>query len=261
MCDIVQSDNIDMPSATSLLKFIKIKEILYSIRKAWNKYLSKPRVVVVYGESGVGKSQFLHTILNNGVISEERTNDKTKMRLELADGHKIDFVDTPGHMSLQVVRKTLNKEFAKGKIYGVINVVDYGYMSTPTLKNDDVFRAGTNEVKQEFLRDNRKREIKQIEEWVDLIDKESDVRWFMTVINKADVWYDDFEEVTNYYESGDYYEEIKALNHCCRIVCYPFCSIMTPYCGKPMLLSMSEKDKRRMHKSLYDELLRLTFEN
>ena len=260
MCETDQDLSVDASSATSLLKFIKIKEVLHTVKKTWNKYCSKPRVVVIYGESGVGKSQFLNTILNNGIITESRTNNRNKLRLELSDGHKIDFIDTPGHKSLQFIRKELNKEFAKGKIYGVINVVDYGYMSTPTLKRDEVFRAGTNEVKQEFLRDNRKREIQQIEEWVDLIDKDSNVKWFMTVVNKADVWFEDYDEVIEYYASGDYYKEVKTLSHCCHVVCYPFCSIMTPYCGEPMLLSMSEKDKRRMHKSLYDELLRLTFE-
>ena len=69
MCETDQDLSVDASSATSLLKFIKIKEVLHTVKKTWNKYCSKPRVVVIYGESGVGKSQFLNTILNNGIIN------------------------------------------------------------------------------------------------------------------------------------------------------------------------------------------------
>lgn len=148
---------------------------------------------------------------------------------------------------------------AKGEIDGIINIVNYGYQSTEKTIVDTVFKVGTIEVKEEYLRENRKRELEQIKEWMEFVNAKGKVRWILTVVNKADIWYRKFDEVMDYYQRGAYFQQITELHHVADLPIFPFCSIITPFCGRPMILAMSEKEKREMHDALYEELVKRTF--
>ncbi len=242
-----------------IIRYTKWKEIKNSICRWFNRKRS-PIGIVIFGESGVGKTQFLNTILNNGIISETRTMDIDRKTLYLPNGRRLKFYDTPGHKSLKTARDTIKRDFHKKKIMGIINIVDYGYSSVPNQERDSVFNVDSHEVKAKFLEDNRKRQLNQIAEWQDLINAQNNVKWCLTLVNKADIWYSNREEVLGYYTDGEYADALKGMERCCNIVAFPFCSIISPFMGEPMLLTMSEKDKMLMHKDLFNEIQKLSID-
>lgn len=242
------------PPGINLLKYVKFPEIWLDIKKKCIGWFSRPFKIVVYGESGSGKTQFLHTILELDTYSEQRTQDFKIYKFQLPDGHKIEFIDTPGNKTLSSVRADLRKRFNKGEISGIINIVANGYQSSPDVDLSQVFRAGTNIVKPDYLRSNRKMELDQLEEWKDYVDADSHVKWFITVVNKADIWYKDKKNTMDYYQGGDYFASVKELKHVCSLKFFPFCSIIAPFCGRTMELVMSQKDQREMHREFFSGL-------
>lgn len=245
------------PYEIGLLKYIKIPEILHDLKKKWRGWFSSPIRIVVYGESGSGKTQFLHTILGKEVYNEQRTQNFKNYILKLDNGYKVEFIDTPGNKSLSSIRKELQKKFVKGEISGVINIVANGFQSSPDVDLSKVFQSGTNIVKPDYLRTNMKMELDQLGEWIDYIDSESNVRWFITIVNKADIWYADKVAAMDYYQNGEYYNAVKELRHVCSLKFFPYCSIIAPFCGKTMELVMSQKDQRAMHKEFFDSLVEM----
>ena len=112
------------------------------------------------------------------------------------------------------------------------------------------YRAGLSRA----LRSNRKMELDQLEEWKDYVDADSHVKWFITVVNKADIWYKDKKNTMDYYQGGDYFASVKELKHVCSLKFFPFCSIIAPFCGRTMELVMSQKDQREMHREFFSGL-------
>lgn len=169
----------------------------------------------------------------------------------------MQFSDTSGHRTVNGGRKKLLNLMTNNKVVGVINIVNYGYQYTEELAEDwnRVFKVGAKEVKQSFLKENRKREIQRTEELLERISPDlKKIKWIITVINKADVWYDDKEEVIKYYTEGDYGEIIKKLSHKVDIYTAPFCSVIAPFANRPMQLVYSERDKKIMFDTFCEHL-------
>lgn len=251
--------NMDVSfSLVSLFRMLNLNWL--STKFVWlrNAYLHKTQRIVLYGASGVGKTEFLHTILGKEYANGQRTQDIIEYRFQLPDGHKVIFIDTPGHPSLIDLRKRLQNHYSQQKIQGVINIVCYGYHSTPDMLPDKVFKAGTNDVKDEYLRNNRMYELTQVSEWQSFINARNQVKWFVTLVNKADVWYDNYEAVDNYYRDilSDYYDAISGIKHCCDIHTYLFCSVMKPFMGRFRSTRFSEEDKKNMLTELIGQLQR-----
>lgn len=203
--------------------------------------------IAVYGDSGVGKSQFLRMITgkNSYLLVHERTRNIERHNVILRSGRKLQLIDMPGHESNKTVRDQVLNEITRGKIDGVINIVDYGYQDSELLQSDpsSAFKTGSNEVKPEYLRDNRKREIKRTQEFIDRIGPDVRLKWVITVINKADVWHKERQEVIAYYTSGEYYSIIQAIEKACTLDVRPLCSVITPFGNKEMILTYGERDK------------------
>ena len=94
---------------------------------------------------------------------------------------------------------------------------------------------------------NRKFEIRQLKEWIDDINPQTKLRWILTLINKADVWYEEEDEVMNYYKNGEYSQLFNGIERFCTLHYIPYCSTISPFGGKPMILHISENDKRKLH--------------
>lgn len=212
-----------------------------------NKLFTKRIKVAVYGDSGVGKSQFLRMITgkNSYLLVSERTRNIERHNVTLRSGRKLQLIDMPGHESNKTVRDQILNEITRGKIDGVINIVDYGYQDSELLQADpsSAFKTGSNEVKPEYLRDNRKREIKRTQEFIDRIGPDVRLKWVITVINKADVWHKERKEVIDYYTSGEYYTITQAIEKVCTLDVRPLCSVITPFGNKEMILTYGERDK------------------
>lgn len=223
--------------------------------KIWFKSLFGKRIpIAVYGDSGVGKTQFMRTLTgkNRYLIVNTRTRSIHEHKTSLRTGRKIKLIDLPGHASLKSARDTVLNDITRGKITCVINLVNYGYQDSEQLRNEPslAFKTGTSEVKPEYLNENRKREIQRTKEIVERIGHDVKLKWMITVINKADIWNKNREEVEDYYKNGEYYNVIESLQKATYLEVRPFCSVITPFGNKEMLLSYSDQDKYTDYDSL-----------
>lgn len=226
------------------------------VKYLWNKYLRGRTRVLVYGDSGVGKSQFLNTLTGNNAYVTQRTRMNEKYILTLASGRVIEFIDTPGHQTASVIRKTALDYLTKGKIDGIINLVNYGYQDSEELQShpEKVFNVDTKEVKSSFLNDNRKLEIARTEEFLDRLTPGVHLNWIITVVNKADIWFANKKDVYEYYTEGEYGQKLASLIHSVKLYTAPFCSVITPFANREMKLIFSERDKKQMFDTLTHHL-------
>ena len=60
----------------------------------------------------------------------------------------------------------------------------------------------------------------------------SNLKWIITLVNKADIWWDkDLLEIENYYENGEYGKIINKMNKPLNHVVLPYCSTIEPFYG------------------------------
>lgn len=242
-------------NGVELASTVKTKKIKY----IWNRYFRRTIRVIVYGDSGVGKTQFLNTLTGRNTYTPDRTRFVSKFELTLSSGRKIEFLDTPGHQSSKIARLHALDYIAKGKVDGIINLVDYGYQDGEEMEKqlETAFNVDTNQVKDSFLRENRLLELNRTKEFLDRINPNTRVGWIITVVNKADVWYSNINEILEYYKEGEYGKELKQYSHTVHLDTLPFCSVITPYANRKMLLEFSERDKIRFYNSLLEEFEQL----
>lgn len=237
----------DVASVTSLALDVAELSTKGKARKLLNLFFTRRIKIAVYGDSGVGKSQFLRMISgkNSYLLVSERTRNIERLNVTLRSGRKVQLIDMPGHESNKTVRDQILNEITRGKIDGVINIVDYGYQDSELLQADpsSAFKTGTNEVKENYLDDNRKREIKRTQEFIDRIGPDVRLKWVITVINKADVWHKQRQEVINYYTTGEYYTTIQTIEKASTLDVRPICSVITPFGNKEMILTYGERNK------------------
>lgn len=235
-------------TGAELASKVSVNKIAY----AWNKHFRRRIKVLVYGDSGVGKTQFLNTLTGNNAYLPQRTRMIQKHRLTLSSGRVIDFMDTPGHQTNIRIRNNALDDMTRGKIDGIINIVDYGYQDSDELQTnpDRAFNVDSGEVKESFLKDNRKLEITRTEEFLSRINPGVKVNWIITLINKADIWFSEKEDVYRHYMEGEYGKKLGELTHSVRLYTVPFCSVITPFANREMRLVFSERDK----KSMFDNL-------
>lgn len=226
------------------------------IVKMFNKYCRPTIRVLVVGESGTGKSQFLLTICKKKEFVSDSTMISYPCQLELPNGRMVEFIDTPGQQSLKPERKRSIKDIIRKKYSGIINLVCYGYQVTEETDASLVFQGDV--IKESYLKENREKELKQLEEWLPEIDKDSNVKWVLTIINKADVWWEKRDEVIYYYKNTKYGEKLKELLKVSITDVLPYCSVINPFCHKPMKLIFGEKEKYTLHCHLCSELKNLT---
>lgn len=247
----------DIASVTSLALDVVELSSKEKAKKLVNSLFTRRVKVAVYGDSGVGKSQFLRMITgkNSYLLVSERTRSLERHNVTLRSGRKLQLIDMPGHESNKTVRDRILNEITRGKIDGIINIVDFGYQDSELLQANpsSAFKSGSNEVKPEYLKDNRKREIKRTLEFIDRIGPDVRLKWVITVINKADVWHKERQDVINYYTKGEYYATIQTIEKACTLDVRPLCSVITPFGNKEMILAYGERDKV----SDFESLLRL----
>lgn len=238
-----------------------------AVRKlcVWTRKTFSPHaVVLVYGESGAGKTQFLSKLchVNNSEADDipARTRDFHVYQLQLPDGHIIDFIDIPGHKTYKNIREKVRNQIQNGEICGLINIVAYGYLFTNEVDISTVFKGCSSEVKSTYIKDNLKKEINQISEWKDCIGTKSSVDWVLTIVNKADIWFEQKDDAMEYYTEGAYYKAISELHHSCSLHVMPCCSIINLFGGRPMKVCIGDKEKHEFFAEIRDSLTNLVYQ-
>mgnify|MGYP002656718658 FL=1 len=93
------------------------------------------------------KTEFCRSLLERNLELTEspRTVLHQIEILVLKDGHKIKLYDLPGHVSYKANRDRVIELMAKQKVYGIINVVSYGYHEVQNAQNLKTFKVSNGE--------------------------------------------------------------------------------------------------------------------
>jgi hypothetical protein len=227
------------------------KRNLFIQKMKW--LITKRKKIVVFGISGTGKSQFINSLKKCLEIPNRTlTTDKTIHDIE---EFPIVFIDTPGHGERFFERKKEITNILKNGVEGIINVVSYGYEENPDAQVGDIFDAKDN-VKDSFLRLNRKVEIERLAEWLPQISP-TDIRWIINLVSKADLWWDRPDEVKEHYSNGDYNTAFSSIQNYSHVITLPYCSIIKPYYDKRTSGVFGEIQKANMHEEFVHQLINL----
>ena len=220
--------------------------------------LRSPIGIAVYGESGVGKTEFINSVIKSGHHAKKITRDiKRGNILTLHNGRRIEFIDTPGQTSYRSKRLGLFKDYTNGHIKGIIHVVSYGYLSKDPINGEEFYDAKENRIKESFLSDNRKLEIDGMDEWIEIINGDFSVDWVLTVVNKADLWYGDEEAVTKYYNEGVYNDKICKVGSSCKTGLQFYCSTFKAFMRHSLPQVLSSEEQEEFHEDFMQELYNL----
>jgi energy-coupling factor transporter ATP-binding protein EcfA2 len=203
--------------------------------------------VLVLGASGAGKTNFIDSLTEavpNAIDIMNRTEFVTKNRI-IIDKNPFIFIDTPGQIPHKTRRITAIRELMKEDIAGVINVVSYGYHEGRTGKQN-AFENGV--VSETFLEHQRQVEIEQLNEWTPLLGDRETTGWLITVISKADLWWNRREIVREHYESGSYYEALGSAKDLHPVV-LEYCSVFRKFYNEGAMSGEFQDDDRVMAKA------------
>jgi energy-coupling factor transporter ATP-binding protein EcfA2 len=213
----------------------------------------KKHRVLVLGCSGVGKTELLEslTTVTPEVISHlNRTQFAERHRIRIAKEPFV-FIDTPGQYESRRL-SAIREEISKG-LAGIINVVAYGYHETK-VGHDEAFLS-KSKVSADYLSSRRLLELADLRAWVPLVGAREIANWLITVVTKADLWWDRHNEVLNYYTEGPYLEALdtaKSLNP----VIIEHSSVFHKFYGEgPMSGTFDESDRTRARAHLLKTLL------
>ena len=169
-------------------------------------FKTKPRILLL-GCTGTGKTNLLASLSNPHPVAI-RHDDRTiytEAKNLILDGHPYRFIDTTGDVErgkdrTQAVREAMS---ARGGIAGILNVVCDGYHEY-AVPRSEVFLEDSV-VKPEYLEFHRHEEVNQLAEWSTLLGDPLTSHWLITVVTKADLWWDRSEQVLEYYGKGTYF--------------------------------------------------------
>lgn len=193
---------------------IKTAQDLYKIAKelGWigrlKNFWKKKRRILVLGSTGAGKTQFLDSmqkLIPDLIHHTTRTAYPNRKSFELDAASIFEFTDTPGQKLHGSLRLPAIKEAMKNAD-GVINVTAHGYHEWDVDRGEALTAKG--EAKQSYLQRHREVEVEQLHEWNHLLSIGLRNPWLITVVTKADLWWDERDKVKAHYESGAYFKAL-----------------------------------------------------
>jgi hypothetical protein len=210
-------DAFTVSTGVELLKIAK--------REGWLRYpidlVRRKHRVLLLGSTGAGKTQFLKSIpeiVSQPIPQAARTEFSSVGRFEI-NGALFDLIDTPGQLEHRPRRDEAVKGAIRRRLKGVINFVSYGYHEYGAPIGNVIINSA---VKPEYLEEHRKREIELLMEWAPLLSAE----WILTVVTKADIWWDRRDEVaSHYYHQGPYHKRLMELFPNATAIVRPYSSI------------------------------------
>lgn len=205
-----------------------------AIKQGWLEKLvaifQKKHKILILGSTGVGKTnlvQSLTEVTPKAIHHMHRTEFIKKHHLKISKKPFV-LIDTPGQAVHKYYTREGMFEVIKEKISGIINIVSYGFHEY-RIGVDDVYKKdGT--LRKNYLDRHRENEIEAIKKWIPLLGTPELVKWIITVVTKADLWWDEREPVLKYYKEGEYFENLgdaKTIHHVVE-----YCSVVHRFYGK-----------------------------
>lgn len=210
------------------------------------------RRIVVFGNSGSGKSQLANSMKKSLDIPNRNTTT-LKRRINVED-FPIKLIDTPGHPESHTFRKDEVENIIKNGVEGIINVVSFGYDEIPDANREVAFDKGN--IRLEFLQRNRNMEIERLNEWINWV-RPTNTKWIITLVNKADLWWDNYKEVSDYYKESEYAKRLSAISNFIPVLNLPHCSIIRPFFGVKTSAIFGDEEKEHLQALFISNLLNL----
>jgi hypothetical protein len=153
---------------------------------------------------------------------------------------------------MEAIRNALRR---KEGISGIINVVSYGYHEW-RIEEREKPTSPDGSIKEEYLEKHRDIEIELLSEWLPFFDSKN-VSWLITVVNKADLWWHEKDNVLKYYNSGKYYETLGSAFT--SPVTQEYCSVIHKFYGEGNLSGKFDNSdkvnaKTRLLKKIIDAI-------
>lgn len=211
---------------------------LYEIAKSegwvqsFKNLFSNPPKILVLGSTGCGKSQVI-SYLKDGreggeIPAEIRTPSPTLEPLRLL-GNYLKFVDTPGDVDFKDSRSQAINDAIKDKYNMFINVVSAGFHEYNYGSNHNQALDKNNQPNPDWIKAHLARESNMLSEWIHLLKLHSGTPHVVTVINKADLWWDSRERTRSLYASSSEYGKTIAQIPNARHSVYEFCAKRRPF--------------------------------
>ncbi len=256
----VAAGEVAVEIVVTLLKEADKQGLLDRVRNALKK---KPRILLL-GCSGVGKTNMLQSLSNPypAAIRREDRTMYTEARKLVVKGKYYHFIDTPGdtYFGRDARKQTMREAMAaKGGIAGLLNVVCFGYHEYH-IRRARVF-TGDSTVSPDYLVRHREAEINQLHEWTQVLGDVLTSHWLITVVTKADLWWNRRSEVIDYYQKGAYFDALgdaKSLHQ--RVL--PYSSVFRKFYGQgPMCGTFDQESRNIARERLLDSLIKALLKN
>lgn len=215
----------------------------------------KKHKILVLGSTGVGKTNLLEsltTLTPDAIHYMNRTEFAEKHQIRIAKEPFL-FQDTPGELGKAPRRMKAVREALSTPIAGVINVVAYGYHEHRTFDGNIFDKDG--KPTEAYLEQQRAVEVAALGEWVDLLGDQQHIGWAITVITKADLWWDRRDEVFKFYSEGPYAKSLGTLSKMAPSV-IEYSSVFHKFFDRtPLSGEFDDKDRQRARSNLLRTLL------
>ncbi len=231
-------------------------EVLKKLLDFWKK----KHKILVLGSTGVGKTQFINSFVDalQFDVVKNRTILPTEIVTEVLN-ERIAFLDVSGEPDKKEDRKIyFKKTFIDTAYKGIINLVSYGYHETGYENKEEVSENG--KVKPAFLALNREKELHHLAEWLPFANV-SQAQWIISLVNKADIWQANRNEVFAYYRESAYGKAFEYAKLPQRHLMLPYCAIIHSFANlRQTDFEFGEEQKYIMKKHFAETLLRLLTE-
>lgn len=224
------------------------KKVDFLLRNFWRRN----RKILIMGPSGCGKSQFIKSVLNSEPPIPQRTHGVVYYKVPFLS-YPLNFVDTPGQVTKDFLRQEELDKFHKGNGFdGLINICSFGYLESPDAGRKTAFPG--NKISETYLSDNRNLELNFVKEWLKEIRPNRNIKWIMNLVTKADIWWDNYDAVMDYYTKGDYNNTLEKINGHVPIYTFSYCSIIKPFFEIERSKTFGEIEKRTLRNQFVSEL-------
>lgn len=241
-------------AASTAISLSKQAKELGLLEKLLNVFKKKHKILVL-GATGVGKSQLMNSLANEmpqAIGNMNRTEFKDDIHLKISKNIFV-FVDTPGQEHHKIRRMEAIREAMKTGVEGIINVVAYGYHESRFGKKDVFDESG--KIREDFLKKRQKVEMDLLSEWTELLGDKETSKWLITLVNKADLWWHDKDEILSYYESGQYFKALGSAKVLSPSV-VSYCAVFHKFYGEsPISGFFDDKDRTNAKENLLAQLI------